>query len=47
MSGLGQPPFHPGLMTTLLLRGYASGIYSSRRIEKAATERADAGLEAV
>lgn len=40
-SGLGQPPFHPGLMTALLLHGYASGIYSSRRIEKAAQERAD------
>jgi len=40
-SGLGQPPFHPGLMTALLLNGYASGIYSSRRIAKAAEERAD------
>jgi transposase len=40
-SGLGQPPFHPGLMTALLLHGYASGIYSSRRIAKAAEERAD------
>ena len=28
-------------MTALLLHGYASGIYSSRRIEKAARERAD------
>ena len=40
-SVLGQPPFHPGLMTALLLNGYANGIYSSRRIEKAARERAD------
>jgi transposase len=40
-SVLGQPPFHPALMTALLLNGYASGIYSSRRIEKAARERAD------
>ena len=40
-SALGQPPFHPGLMTALLLNGYASGLYSSRRIAKAATERAD------
>jgi transposase len=40
-SVLGQPPFHPGLMTALLLNGYAHGIYSSRRIEKAARERAD------
>jgi transposase len=38
---LGQPPFHPGLMTALLLNGYANGIYSSRRIEKATRERAD------
>lgn len=40
-SGLGQPPFDPQLMTALLLHGYASGIYSSRRIAKAAVERAD------
>jgi hypothetical protein len=32
-SGLGQPPFDPRLMTALLLHGYASGIYASRRIE--------------
>src|SRR5713226_1847952 len=40
-SGLGQPPFDPWLMTALLLHGYASGVYSSRRIAKAAEERAD------
>jgi transposase len=40
-SVLGQPPFDPRLMTGLLLHGYASGIYSSRRIAKAAVERAD------
>src|SRR5271166_3689650 len=40
-SGLGQPPFDPRMMTALLLHGYASGIYSSRRIGKAARERAD------
>ena len=40
-SHLGQPPFHPALMTALLLNGYASGVYSSRRIAKACTERAD------
>ena len=40
-SGLGQPPFDPRMMTALLLHGYASGIYSSRRIAKAAEERAD------
>ena len=38
---LGQPPFDPRMMTALLLDGYASGIYSSRRIAKAAVERAD------
>jgi transposase len=40
-SALGQPPFDPRLMTALLLHGYASGIYSSRRMAKAALERAD------
>jgi transposase len=40
-SGLGQPPFDPRMMTALLLHGYSSGIYSSRRIAKAAVERAD------
>jgi transposase len=40
-SVLGQPPFDPRLMTALLLHAYASGIYSSRRIAKAALERAD------
>jgi len=40
-SGLGQPPFDPRLMTALLLNGYASGLYSSRRIAKAGEERAD------
>jgi transposase len=40
-SVLGQPPFDPRMMTGLLLHGYASGIYSSRRIARAAVERAD------
>ncbi len=40
-SVLGQPPFDPRMMTALLLHGYASGIYSSRRLVKAAVERAD------
>lgn len=40
-SPLGQPPFDPRMMTALLLNGYASGIYSSRRIAKASIERAD------
>lgn len=40
-SPLGQPPFDPRMMTALLLHSYASGIYSSRRIARAAVERAD------
>lgn len=40
-SELGQPPYDPRLMTALLLHGYASGLYSSRRIARAAVERAD------
>ena len=40
-SALGQPPFDPRMMTALLLLAYASGIYASRRIAKAAVERAD------
>jgi transposase len=40
-SRLGQPPFDPRMMTALLLHGYASGLHSSRRIAKAAVERAD------
>src|SRR5579863_660643 len=40
-SGLGQPPFDPAMMTTLLLHSYASGLYSSRRIARATVERAD------
>jgi transposase len=38
---LGQPPFDPRMMTALLLTGYATGIYSSRRIARACEERAD------
>jgi transposase len=40
-SEVGQPPFDPRLMTALLLHGYASGVYSSRRLAKACSERAD------
>jgi transposase len=29
------PPFHPGMMTALLLYAYAQGIYASRRIARA------------
>jgi transposase len=37
----GQPPFHPVMMTALLLYGYCCGIYSSRRLAKACAERVD------
>jgi transposase len=37
----GYPPYHPGMMTALLLYGYSQGIYSSRRIAKAGEERLD------
>ena len=40
-SPLGQPPFDPRLMTALLLNGYATGLFSSRRIAKACRERVD------
>src|SRR3981081_4698155 len=41
VSGLGQAPFDPRMMVALLLHGYASGLYSSRRIAKACRERND------
>lgn len=37
----GQPPFHPTMMTALLLYAYTQGIYSSRRIAKGCEERVD------
>jgi transposase len=37
----GQPPFHPAMMTALLLYAYCGGVYSSRRIAKACRERVD------
>jgi transposase len=37
----GQPPYHPEMMTALLLYSYCSGVYSSRRIAKACRERTD------
>ena len=37
----GQPPFHPVMMTALLLYAYCCGIYASRRIAKACSERVD------
>jgi len=37
----GFPPFHPGMMTALLLYAYCHGLYSSRRIASACVERVD------
>jgi transposase len=37
----GHPPFHPVMMTALLLYSYCQGIYSSRRIFKACRQRVD------
>jgi len=30
----GQPPYHPRMMTKILIYGYCVGVFSSRRIEK-------------
>jgi transposase len=37
----GYPPYHPVMMTAVLLYTYSQGIYSSRRIAKACEERVD------
>jgi len=37
----GQPPYHPTMMTALLLYAYSCGVYSSRRIARACEERVD------
>ncbi len=37
----GYPPYHPVMMTALLLYAYCQGIYSSRRMAKACQERVD------
>jgi len=37
----GAPPFHPAMMTSLLLYAYTQGVYSSRRISRACEERLD------
>src|ERR1700680_177515 len=37
----GYPPYHPGMMTALLLYAYSQGTYSSRRIDRACHERVD------
>ena len=37
----GYPPYHPVMMTALLLYAYCQGLYSSRRIARACEERVD------
>jgi transposase len=37
----GYPPFHPVMMTGLVLYSYCQGIYSSRRIARACKQRVD------
>src|SRR5574342_317945 len=37
----GYPPYHPAMMTALLLYGYCQGVYSSRRIAQACEQRVD------
>lgn len=37
----GYPPYHPVMMTALLLYGYCQGVYSSRRIAQACEDRVD------
>jgi transposase len=37
----GQPPYHPVMMTALLLYGYCQALYSSRRLARACEERVD------
>jgi transposase len=37
----GYPPYHPTMMTALLVYAYSQGIYSSRRIAKGCEERLD------
>src|SRR5690242_15537708 len=37
----GFPPYHPVMMTALLLYAYSQGVYSSRRIARSCQERVD------
>jgi transposase len=37
----GYPPYHPVMMTALLLYAYTQGVFSSRRIARACEERVD------
>lgn len=41
VEGRGGPPYHPAMMTALLLYGYAQGIRSSRRLARSCEERVD------
>ena len=34
----GQPPYHPRMMTKILMYGYCVGVFSSRRMQKKLTE---------
>jgi transposase len=34
----GQPPYHPRMMTKILIYGYCVGVFSSRRIRKKLSE---------
>jgi transposase len=34
----GQPPYHPRMMTKILVYGYCVGVFSSRRIQKRLAE---------
>jgi len=36
--GRGQPPYHPRMLTKLLVYGYCRGVFSSRRMERATYE---------
>lgn len=37
----GFPPYHPAIMTALLLYAYTQGVYSSRKIAQCCEERTD------
>ena len=37
----GYPPYHPTMMTALLLYGYTQGLFSSRKLARACEERVD------
>jgi transposase len=37
----GYPPYHPAMMTALLLYGYTQGLFSSRKLARACHERVD------